>query len=138
MGGRLSGETNLRKLLGSMRPNLRTGGVRLRRPCRTTSRPTSTHRWCFARARALTLIVSEEAARKAGLAAIFPCRRVTLDIHSSLDAVGFMAAITTRLAASGIGVNPVSAYFHDHLFVPAERADEAVAILEQLAAEARG
>ena len=92
----------------------------------------------FRESEGLTLIVSEEAARKAGLAAIFPCRRVTLDIHSSLDAVGFMAAITTRLAASGIGVNPVSAYFHDHLFVPAGRAEEAVAILEQLAAEARG
>ena len=37
-----------------------------------------------------------------------------------------------------MGVNPVSAYFHDHLFVPADRADEAVALLEQLAAEARG
>lgn len=92
----------------------------------------------FKESEGLTLIVREDAAHSAGLASTFRCRLVTLDIHSSLAAVGFMAAITTRLAADGISVNPVSAYFHDHLFVPAERADEAVALLEQLAAEARG
>ncbi len=63
---------------------------------------------------------------------------ITLNIHSSLDAVGFLAAITTRLAAAGMGVNPVSGYFHDHLFVPADRADEAMTVLEGLAAENRG
>ncbi|WP_292127622.1 ACT domain-containing protein, partial [Mesorhizobium sp.] len=61
-----------------------------------------------------------------------------LDIHSSLDAVGFLAAITTRLAAAGMGVNPVSAFYHDHLFVPAERAEEALGLLRQLAAESSG
>jgi hypothetical protein len=63
---------------------------------------------------------------------------ITLNIHSSLDAVGFLAAITARLASAGMGVNSVSAYFHDHLFVPAVRADEAMAILDGLAAENRG
>jgi hypothetical protein len=29
---------------------------------------------------------------------------VTLTVHSALDAVGFLAAITTRLAATGISV----------------------------------
>ena len=62
---------------------------------------------------------------------------VTLTVHSALDAVGFLAAITTRLAAAGISVNAVSAFFHDHLFVPAERAEEAVEILCRLAADAK-
>ena len=53
---------------------------------------------------------------------------ITLNIHSSLEAVGFLAAITARLAAAGMGVNPVAGYFHDHLFVPAERAEDAMAI----------
>jgi hypothetical protein len=56
-------------------------------------------------------------------------------VHSSLEAVGFLAAITARLAKAGMGVNPVSAFFHDHLFVPAERAGEAMAMLEALARE---
>jgi hypothetical protein len=83
----------------------------------------------------LTLIVPESQAAAAGLNGIFPCRKVTLTIHSALDAVGFMAAIATRLAEAGIGVNPVAGFFHDHLFVPADRAVEAAEILRRLAAE---
>jgi hypothetical protein len=60
---------------------------------------------------------------------------ITLEVHSSLEAVGFLAAIATRLAAAGIGVNPVAGYFHDHLFVPEARAEEAMRLLDELAAE---
>jgi hypothetical protein len=83
-----------------------------------------------------TLLLEEEATA-AGLRSTFRSRMITLNIHSSLDAVGFLAVITTRLAAAGMGVNPVSAYFHDHLFVPADRADDAMAMLQTLAAENR-
>ena len=54
---------------------------------------------------------------------------ITLSIHSSLEAVGFLAAITTSLAAIGIPVNAVSAYYHDHIFVPHERRDDALEFL---------
>ena len=51
---------------------------------------------------------------------------ITLSVHSSLDAVGFLAAITNKLAAAAISFNPVSAYYHDHLFIPANRAEQAM------------
>jgi hypothetical protein len=38
----------------------------------------------------------------------FPCRMITCEVRSSLEAVGFMAVIATRLAAKGMGVNPVT------------------------------
>lgn len=59
-------------------------------------------------------------------------RMITLNIHSSLNAVGFIAKITSELANHNIGVNPVSAYYHDHLFVPSAKAEEAFAILSNL------
>ena len=59
-------------------------------------------------------------------------RLITLNIHSSLDAVGFLAKIATELSKHDISVNVVSAYYHDHLFVPAPRADEVINILHQL------
>lgn len=59
--------------------------------------------------------------------------QITLRIHSSLDAVGMMAAIATALADREIPCNAVSAYFHDHLFVPWARRDDAVDALRALA-----
>lgn len=77
-----------------------------------------------------TLVIPREEAERSGLPHQFPSRLITLTVHSSLDAVGFLAAITARLAAAGISVNAVSAFYHDHLFVPEQRAEEALALLQ--------
>ncbi len=58
---------------------------------------------------------------------------VTLQVHSSLDAVGLTAAVATELTAHGISCNVVAGFFHDHLFVPHERGPEVVEILAALA-----
>ena len=42
-----------------------------------------------------------------------------------------LAAITAKLAAGGISVNPVSAFYHDHLFVPADKAEMAMNLLSE-------
>ena len=55
---------------------------------------------------------------------------ITLNIHSDLAAVGFLAAISRVLAGAGISLNAVSAFYHDHLFVPWERKDEAMRLLK--------
>lgn len=132
----MSGETDLQKLLASMSPELVPGMFVFTTLSSGTPRPAGIDPvMTFREREGETLILSGEQARAAGLPFAFPSRMITLNIHSSLDAVGFLAAITTRLAAAGMGVNPVSAYFHDHLFVPADRADEAMTILQALAAE---
>jgi uncharacterized protein len=82
----------------------------------------------------VTVVVEHGAAVAAGLAGVFPCRMITLEVHSALDAVGFLAAVTACLAAEGIGVNPVAAFHHDHLFVPRDRAEAAMRALRDLAA----
>ncbi|MDH6258025.1 ACT domain-containing protein [Bradyrhizobium sp. BR13661] len=79
-----------------------------------------------------TLVIPLEDAEAAGLNHAFPSRLITLSVHSALDAVGFLAAITARLAEAGISVNAVSAFHHDHLFVPHDRADEAMALLQDM------
>jgi hypothetical protein len=55
--------------------------------------------------------------------------RISLGAHSSLDAVGLTAALSSRLADAGISANIVAALYHDHIFVPWDRRDEAVALL---------
>jgi hypothetical protein len=79
-----------------------------------------------------TVVALLEDAERAGLRYEFASRLITLTVPSALDAVGFLAAITARLAEAGISVNAVSAFHHDHLFVPVDHADEAIAVLQEL------
>ena len=58
--------------------------------------------------------------------------RITLRVQSSLTAVGMMAAVSAALAKRGIPCNPVSAFLHDHLFVPWDRRDDALDALSHL------
>jgi hypothetical protein len=58
--------------------------------------------------------------------------RITLGIHSSLAAVGLTARVSAALAAHGIGANMIAAFHHDHVFVPWDRRDEAMAALRAL------
>ena len=80
----------------------------------------------------VTVVVRAEDARSAGLACEFPCEWITLGAGSDLAAVGFLAEITATLVATAIGANVVSAFHHDHLFVPAGRGGDALAALEDL------
>jgi uncharacterized protein len=80
----------------------------------------------------LSAVVTADDADVYGLVGEFPCARITLRVASALEAVGFLAVITRALAAAGIGTNPVAGFHHDHLFVPWERRDEALAVLREL------
>ncbi len=95
-------------------------------------------RMMFREAEGTTLILRQSEAEAAGLAYEFPCRMITLDVHSSLEAVGFIAYIATALAEKGMGVNPVSGFYHDHLFVPDGREQDALRVIEQIAADVAG
>lgn len=81
----------------------------------------------------LTLVVRREEADGAGLAYDYVAGWITLRVHSALAAVGLTAAVATALAGAGISCNVVAGHHHDHLFVPYERAEEAVTLLQELA-----
>ena len=60
-------------------------------------------------------------------------KRITCNVHSSLDAVGMTAVMSAALTQANISANVVAGYYHDHIFVPAGRADESIAVLFELA-----
>lgn len=102
---------------------------------------TSAHRplLVFHESEGTTIVIERSAAESLGIAYAFPSRRITLRVHSDLSAVGLIATVSAELAKHLIPANVVSAFFHDHIFVPTERAEEALHILESLSAErARG
>jgi uncharacterized protein len=79
----------------------------------------------------LTIIIDEPTALREGLPILFVSAWITLTVHSDLQAVGLTAAVAEALTKAGISCNVVAAAFHDHIFVPAARAADA---LEQLTA----
>jgi hypothetical protein len=124
-----SGETDQATLLRSMRPVLREGEYVFCSLPHGSAIPDLAPLFTFREDEGLTVVVLREIADTAAISYVSVFRRITLSVHSSLDAVGFLAAVTTELERHGISANAVSAYYHDHLFVPADRADEALAAL---------
>jgi hypothetical protein len=125
------GETNLSKLLASLAPHLIDGDFVF---CTIQGAtygdfaellPIAS----FREAEGLTLVVTKENADKADLRyeAIF--KGITLNVHSSLEAVGLTAAVSSKLAARGVSANVIAAYYHDHIFVPADQAGAALSAL---------
>ena len=81
-----------------------------------------------------TVILDADLADKHGYAYDGYFRQIICKVHSSLDAVGMTAAISTLLAENGISANVVAAYYHDHIFVQEHKAEQAVALMQQLRA----
>jgi uncharacterized protein len=132
----MSGEVNLEQLLKSVQPVLRDNeyvfcSIDPDDSRHTDLRPIGS----FQEQEGLTLILPRKEADIAGIAYTSVFAMITLSVHSSLEAVGFLATITSVLAQQGISVNPISAYYHDHLFVPIDRVNEAMKLLQTLAAQ---
>lgn len=88
----------------------------------------------FRETEGVTWVLTRQEADGAGLDYDLVLAWITLSVHSALDGVGLTAAVSAALADAGIACNMVAARFHDHLFVPIDRAEEAVRRLTELAA----
>jgi hypothetical protein len=83
-----------------------------------------------------TLVLEQSRAVAAGLPILFRAAWLTLTVHSDLQVVGLTAAVASALAQAGIPCNVIAAAHHDHLFVPLEAADAALAALNALQQDA--
>ena len=131
----MTAETDLAVLLSTLSPQLRAGEFVF---CSLEKARYGEHAHlsplaAFQEEEGLTLILPRERALESGFNydGIFRC--ITLNAYSSLNAVGLTAAVASVLADDGISANVVAAWHHDHIFVPSERADDAMALLAQLA-----
>jgi hypothetical protein len=57
---------------------------------------------------------------------------ITVDAVLQPDLIGFMARISSALAAAEVGVFPYAAYSRDHILVPAAQVDRALDALNAL------
>jgi hypothetical protein len=84
----------------------------------------------------MTVIAPLERLKAHGIDVDGAWARISLTVASSLAAVGLTAALARALADEGISANVVAGFCHDHVFVPWDRRNEAVAALHRLSANA--
>jgi len=130
----MRGEKRLDKLLRDMSPELVAGEFVF---CSFENSRYGDHAdlqpvACIMESEGLTLVVPRSKADEQALdyESVFSC--ITLNVHSDLEAIGLTAAFATKLTQQGISANVIAGYFHDHIFVQQELAQEALAALEEL------
>lgn len=131
----MTGETNLSRLLTSLSPRLNPGQFVFCSVPQPTVVQVAAALGSFREAEGTTLILAREEAERLGLAYDYLAAWITLEVHSSLAAVGLTAAFAKALAGEGISCNVIAGFHHDHLFVAEADAERALARLQRLAAE---
>jgi hypothetical protein len=129
----MTGMTDLAELLAALSPRLHDGEYVFASAPPGTSLPSCVDPLATVREReGLSLVITAAEARRAGLEGEGSFRLISLEVHSSLHAVGLTAEIAAALAAEGISANVIAGFHHDHLLVPSDRAGEALGVLERL------
>lgn len=130
----MSGEIELNTLLSNMSPKLSTAeyvfaSIDAEESARLEFKNV---RGTFAEEEGLTVIIDKSYAASLQLSNSQTYRCITLQVHSSLQAVGLTAAVSKQLARHNISANVVAAYYHDHIFVPTKDASMALDLLKEL------
>lgn len=128
----MNGITNLQTLIGLMSPELSDESFVF-----VSLEPDNVPKelraeGTFREKEGITIICEESEALKYSFAYEVRYKRISLGVHSSLDAVGFLSAIASELTKAEISCNVISAYYHDHIFVPELAAVRALAVLKNL------
>lgn len=128
----MTGETNLSKLLQGLKPT-RNEGEYVFCLVNSLSSAAELDPLCiFQEKEEVTVILPKTRADENLLLYSVICTWITLNVHSSLEAVGLTAAVAKALTEANISCNVVAAYYHDHLFVPVKDAGRAMDVLKRL------
>jgi len=130
-----TGETDLKKMLATLSPELQSSEFVF---CSVKGELTDYLKLnpiaSFQEQEGLTIVLSLKSAKSAGLSYSTVFKQITLQVHSSLDAVGLTAAFASKLTEHGISANVIAGYYHDHIFVQTDKADLAINALLELTA----
>ncbi|MFK7948807.1 MAG: ACT domain-containing protein [Saprospiraceae bacterium] len=126
------GETNLQKLIQTMNPVLNDGKYVFCTVTELGNIPLTEVVGMFREQEGMTLFLPQHIADKYAISYDFVMAWITLNVHSSLEAVGLTAAFATALGAENISCNVVAGFYHDHIFVDVNDGLRAIEVLEQM------
>jgi hypothetical protein len=124
-----TGETNLNNLIKNMEPILNEGEYVFASVSNINSIPREMTICEIKEREGVTVVSSKKNAEELGLAFEFIAAWITLNIHSSLEAVGLTAAFASALGKHQISCNVIAGYYHDHIFVDKKDAEQAMKVL---------
>ena len=128
----MAGEINLTQLIKGMTPILNKGDF-VFTTVKDASKINRSDTVCeFREEEGVTLVIEKQKADKLKLDYNYIAAWITLEIHSSLEAVGLTALFSSELAKNNISCNVIAAYYHDHIFVAKEDAAKAMQVLTDL------
>jgi len=120
------GETDLDKMLASLRVERRPGVFTYVAVAVPTPGLLAAAHAMVTEGETTTLVLPQEAAKRAGFTVDLEMAWLSLTVQSSLEAVGLTAAFAATLGEVGIPCNVLAGFHHDHILVPADRADDAI------------
>ncbi len=128
----MNGETNLELMIKNMKPELHAGEYVFIAVDNIAQFDMSKAISFFKEKEACTIIVEKHIADEWKRSYQYIAAWITLNVHSSLEAVGLTAAFSKALCDAGISCNVVAAYYHDHIFVDVKDAEKAMEVLNDL------
>ena len=133
----IDGESDLNKLIKGLSPKLNDGEYVFTSIKNIELLNTSEVICTFKEKEGFTLILERSRADQLGLRYNFIASWITLEVHSSLNAVGLTSLFTTELANNGISCNVIAGYYHDHIFVSTKDSLKTLGILKHLSLKIR-
>lgn len=131
-----NGETDLAKMLRSLKPKLNEGDYVFCCVDHATTIKSSEIIMTFKELEGITVIIKKELADEMKLDYSFVASWITLTVHSSLNAVGLTSAFAKALSDNSISCNVVAAFYHDHIFVNKKDAEKSMEVLRKLSEQA--
>jgi hypothetical protein len=128
----MNGETDLKKILNTLKPKHNAGDYVFCVIKDLTKVNMNDVVLFFREEEGDTIVIKKEIADKLKLKYSFIAAWITLTVHSSLESVGLTAAFSKALSDAGISCNVVAAVYHDHIFVHKKDAEKAIKILAGL------
>jgi hypothetical protein len=125
----MAGETDLEKLIANMEPVLNEGDYVFATVANLDEIPRSVTICEIKEIEGVTIVFSKYDAGRLNISYDYVAAWITLNIHSSLDAVGLTAAFSTALGSNDISCNVVAGYCHDHIFVSKQDKIKAIKVL---------
>ena len=127
----MSGEINLEILLKNMNPVINAGDYVFCTISTIEKIDLNEVIGSFKEKEGITLIISKDYADKLSLKYSTLMSWITLQVHSSLEAVGLTAAFSNILAQNNISCNVIAGFYHDHIFVRKQDASKVVELLSK-------